>query len=119
MPVTAPVVSPVISASQPAVDETGDPAELVDVVERPVRRLRVVRPGSAGSRGLLGESGYEVVVDPWTGEHSGRRCAVLARVEVARHRDSLGRTGDVGVVEHDHRRLATELEVHALEVVRC
>ena len=53
---------------------------------------------------------------PRAGQHPGRGGAVLAGVEVAGHRDRLGRGRDVGVVEDDDRRLAAELEVGALEV---
>src|SRR4029453_11465552 len=38
-------------------------------------------------------------------------------VEVAGGGDRLGRGVQVGVVEHDHRRLAAQLQVDALEVV--
>ena len=50
--------------------------------------------------------------------HPRRRGAVLAGVEVAGDRDRLGRRRHIGVVEDDDGRLAAELEVHPLEVVR-
>ena len=53
---------------------------------------------------------------PGPGEHAGGGGAVLAGVEVARLGDGARRCLDVGVVEDDDRRLAAELEVHALEV---
>ena len=56
-------------------------------------------------------------MDARAGEHAGGGGAVLAGVEVAGDRDVLGRQLEVGVVEHDHRRLAAELEVDALDVV--
>ena len=59
----------------------------------------------------------DVVVDAAGGEHAGRRGAVLAGVVVARAGDRLQRALEADVVEHDHRRLAAELEVHALERV--
>ena len=68
--------------------------------------------------GLLGQRGDEVVVDAGAGEHAGRGGAVLAGVEVAGDGDALGGGFDVGVVEHDDRRLAAELEVDPLEVRR-
>ena len=58
-----------------------------------------------------------VVVDALAGEHARRRRAVLAGVVVAGAGDRLERGLHVHVVEHDHRRLAAELEVHALERV--
>ena len=64
----------------------------------------------------LGEGVGEVAVDARPGEHAGRRRAVLAGVEVAGGRDALDGGVDVGVVEHDDRRLAAELEVDPLEV---
>ena len=79
--------------------------------------LVVGQPGRGVLR-LLGEGGDEVVVDAGPGEHAGGRRAVLAGVEVAGDRDALGGLLDVGVVEDDDRRLAAELEVDALEVVR-
>ena len=66
--------------------------------------------------GPLGDRVDEVVVDARTGQHAGRRGAVLAGVEVARVRDRLRGLLQVGVVEDDHRRLAAELEVGALEL---
>src|SRR5256885_12689447 len=48
---------------------------------------------------------------------SGMRSKVLARVPVPGRLDRLCRRLDVGIVEDDHRRLAAELEVDALEVV--
>ena len=52
------------------------------------------------------------------GHHPRGGGAVLARVPVAGDLDPLGDRGRVGVVEHDDRRLAAELEVDALQVVR-
>ena len=49
-------------------------------------------------------------------DHPGRRGAVLAAVEVAGHRDAFDGRLDVGVVEDDHRCLAAQLEVGALDV---
>ena len=66
--------------------------------------------------GRLGQGGGEVAVDARPGEHACRRRAVLAGVEVAGDRDALDGGLDVGVVEHDDRRLAAELEVDPLEV---
>ena len=93
-------------------------ARTVRVVERPEEDVLVV--GLAGLRGLglLGQRVDDVGVDLGRGDHARRRRAVLAGVEVAADGDRLGRERDVGVVEDDHRRLAAELEVHALEVGR-
>ena len=58
-----------------------------------------------------------VVVDRLADQNPGRRGAVLAGVPVAADLDRLGDLLRVGVVEHDHRRLAAELEVDALQGV--
>ena len=57
------------------------------------------------------------VVDLRAGEDARAGGAVLARVRVAGDLDPFGDRCRVGVVEHDHRRLAAELEVNALERV--
>ena len=57
------------------------------------------------------------VVDAGRGEHARGGGAVLARVQEARDPQAGRDLRRVGVVEHDRRRLAAELEVHALE--RC
>ena len=59
----------------------------------------------------------EVVVHAGTREHAARRGAVLAGVVVRVLAQVLDQRVDVGVVEHDHRRLAAQLEVHPLERV--
>ena len=51
-------------------------------------------------------------------EHARRRGAVLAGVEISGARDACDRRFDLGVIEDDHRRLATELEVNPLEIRR-
>ena len=95
------------------------PLELVRVVHRPVEGVVVVRVAGRSTFVLhvRGHRGDELVVHALVHEDAGRRRAVLAGVEVAGDRDALDGLLDVGVVEHDDRRLAAELEVHALEVV--
>ena len=80
----------------------------------------VVVVGHAGlvRGGLLDECGDQLVVNRRGREDPRRRGAVLTGVEVAGHRDGLGRRRDVGVVEDDDRRLAAELEMDALQVAR-
>ena len=63
---------------------------------------------------LVGQGGDEPVVDGRAGDHAAGRGAVLAAVPVAGRLDDLGRELDVGVVEHDHRGLAAQLEVQPL-----
>ena len=65
----------------------------------------------------LTASREHVVVDPLADEDPRRGGAVLTGVEVAADLDRLGDGRRVGVVEHDHRRLAAELEVDALDGV--
>ena len=54
---------------------------------------------------------------PGPAMHARGGRAVLAGVPEAAELDALGDGVEVGVVEDDHRRLAAELEVHALERV--
>ena len=60
----------------------------------------------------------DVVVDTFVDEDARGRRAVLTGVPVAPDLHGFGDRGRIRVVEHDHRRLAAELEVDALEVVR-
>ena len=55
-------------------------------------------------------------MDPGPSQHPGRGRAVLACIEVSGAGDPLGGGGDVRVVEHDHRCLPAQLEVHPFEV---
>ena len=52
-------------------------------------------------------------------QHSGGCCAVLAGVEETSDSDSLSSKLKVSIVEDDNRRLATKLQVDALEVTGC
>jgi hypothetical protein len=56
-------------------------------------------------------------VDPGPGDDAARRRAVLARVVVAADLHPLDHGVEVGVVEHQHRGLAAQLEVDAGERV--
>ena len=67
---------------------------------------------------LVGERGDELVVDRRAGDDARGRGAVLAGVPVAGGAQRLGREVHVGVVEDDDRRLATELQVEALDASR-
>ena len=102
-----------------ALEEALDASELVGVVQRPERRVRRVRVTHHEALGLLGEPADDVVVDPRAGEHARGGGAVLAGVVVAGARDRLERRLHVDVVEHDHRGLAAQLEVHALQGRGC
>ena len=84
----------------------------------PYEDVLVVGHAGLGVARLLGERVGEVVVHARADEHAGRGGAVLAGVEVAGDRDVLGGVLEVGVVEHDDRRLAAEFQVRALEVLR-
>src|SRR5215217_6952877 len=97
--------------------EALDPGQLARVVEGAVGGVLILGRAGDGALGLLDQGGQEVVVDPTPGKDPGGGGAVLARVEVAGAGDHLGRGGHVGVVEHDHRGLAAQLQVDPLEVV--
>src|SRR5690606_23005247 len=71
-----------------------------------------------GLVGGLGQRGDEVVVDRLVDQHAGGGGAVLAGVEVAGDRDVLDGLGDVDVLEDHDRRLAAQLEVDSLEILR-
>ena len=66
---------------------------------------------------LAGQVGDEAVVDLRTGDHPARSRAVLARVPVRERLEVLDDRVEIGVVEDDDRRLATELEVEPLDHV--
>ena len=66
---------------------------------------------------LAGHLGHELVVDLRPGDDPGRGRAVLAGVPVAPQLDGLGDGIEVGVVEDDDRRLATELEMEPLDPI--
>ena len=59
--------------------------------------------------------GDQIVVDLLAGIDAAGRGAVLARVVVAERLDAGDDRSQVGVVEHDHRRLAAELKMRALQ----
>ena len=77
---------------------------------------------SAGSPHLmvltaLGQVGHEPVVDLRTGDDPAGRGAVLTGIPEAERLEVLDDRLHVGVVEHDDRRLAAELEVEPLDPV--
>ncbi len=63
----------------------------------------------------VGDAGDEIVVHLRSGDHPARGGAVLAGVVERRLLEVGDHRLDVCVVEHDHRGLATEFEVDALE----
>ncbi len=99
-------------------EERLDLAEVRRVVEGAVVGVGVGRRAGAGALGLGHQQVDELVVDAAVHDHAGRGGAVLTGVEVRRRGDEPGRAGQVGVGRHHDRRLAAELEVGALEVLR-
>ncbi len=71
--------------------------------------------GQAGHR--FGEAGHQVVVDAGPRHHPAGGGAVLAGVVVAADLHGFDHGLEVGVVEHQHRGLAAELEVDARQAV--
>src|SRR5436190_5294131 len=98
-----------------ALEEALDALALASRVQRAERRVRAQRVAHDHALRLLGEAADHVVVDAPGGEHPCRRRAVLAGVVVAGARNRLHGGLHVDVVEDHDRRLAAELEVHALE----
>ena len=76
------------------------------------------RPTLALALGVLRYRGDEVVVDARTGDDPRGRGAVLPGVEVSGDGDGLHGRLQIRVVEDDDGRLATELEVDPLEIMR-
>ena len=91
-----------------------DPLLVGRAVDRTVVAA-VVRPADPESLRRLRQQSGELVVHGRLDQHAGGRGAVLAGVEVAGGGDRLGRGREVGVLEHQRRRLATQLQVHVLE----
>ena len=102
--------------------ETGqepfDAVALCRAVER--TEIGVGNVGTADNllAGFGNERVDELVVHARARDHACRGRAVLARVVEPGARDARGRGLDISLVGHDARRVAAELEVHALEVGR-
>ena len=88
------------------------------VVQRTEVGVGDVEPTDLLALRLRDEQVDEPVVDRRRREDTRRGRAVLARVVEAGNRNARGGGFEVGVVAHDDRRVAAELEVHALEVGR-
>ncbi len=106
-----------LGVRRPAPDHALDPGQLVRVVQGAEVGVGHVEPAGRGVVGLLGQRRGQVGSDARPGQDPRRRGAVLPGVEVAGPGDALRGGRHVGVVEHDDRRLATQFEVHSLEVV--
>src|SRR3954471_21888161 len=99
-------------------EEALDALALAGRVERAEVRVGRAQVAHHVPLGLLGEAVDNVVVDLARRQHARRGGAVLAGVVVAGAGDRLEDSFEVDVVEDDDRRLAAELEVHALERLR-
>ena len=77
-----------------------------------VGRRRVADRGLAQARVELGD---ELVVDRLVDDRGAERRAALARRAEAAEQRALDREVDVGVVHHDHRVLAAELQARRLQ----
>ena len=98
-----------------ALDEAGHAPAVLLRDQRPHLVGRVVLGAEADGRDLPLEARHEVVVDAPVRVDAAGGGAVLPGVVEAEAAHALGHEVEVGVVEHDHRRLAAELEVGALE----
>ena len=106
-----------LGAGRRPLQEALHPLALASRVQRPQRGVRRQRVAHHQPARLLGQSAHHVVVDVAGGQHPRGGRAVLAGVVVAGARDRLERARQLDVVEHDHRRLAAQLQVHALEAL--
>ena len=98
--------------------DSHDAIKLVDVVDGSEQDVLV---GGNTRRDVSGDvfahCCNKVVVNGFVHHHAGCRGAVLTGVEESCRCDSLNRPSDVSVVPDDNGRLATELEVNALDVI--
>ncbi len=69
--------------------------------------------------GLFGKCIDKVTINFWTSDHARCRRAILSGVEVARHCDCLDCKFNIGIVENNYWRLATEFKLHALQTFCC
>src|SRR5680860_1526175 len=104
-----------LGVAGPALEEALDPLALALRVERPQGRVGGERVAENEALGFADQAVDDIVVDPFRGQHPGRRGAVLAAVVVAGAGDRLDRGLHLDIVEDDDRGLAAELEVDALE----
>ena len=98
-------------------DEIGDALDRRRVDHRPDLGRRLTRIADDQSGGAIGQPGAEVVGHRAVDDDALGRHADLALVEERAEVRRRGGLVEVGVVEHHHRRLAAELEQHALEVL--
>ena len=85
--------------------------------ERPDVGLGVHRIAGHHPGERIAQRGDAVVVHRALEVDARRGGAVLSRVVRRAQGDRVGHRAEVGVAEHDHRRLAPELEVHALHAL--
>ena len=98
------------------IEKTADTLELRCVVQGSKRHVVIRRIAGLRVPRLVRERRHEIIVDPRSGQHTRGCGAVLPRIEIPRHGHGLRGARDVGVVEHDDRRLPAQLEVHAFQV---
>ncbi len=129
-PVVEALVEPVAGGDLAAGEERralvlADRRVRVDLLERGLvddrADVRVLLPADSEPE-LLGrahEPRGELVVDALLRDHAARGGAALAGSAERRPEDALDGEVEVGVVEHDDRVLAAELEVDVLQAVGC
>ena len=100
---------------QRALDERRDARPLAGGDERAEVVLVVVRLIELERFRGGGEFSDELVVDLLAGVDAAGGGAVLARVVIAENLHALDDGGEIGVVEHDDRRLAAKFEMRALD----
>ena len=83
--------------------------------ERPDHGLRVERMTDPDALGLLRHERGEPIIDALLDEEARRRGTALAVQRVDHENGGVGGAVEIGVGEDDHRVLAAELEMHALQ----
>ena len=115
-----PSAAPPLSASAPfATASSYEPADALErllVDQRADRRAGLARVADGQRARPLRELLGERVRDRAVGDDPLGRHADLALMEERAEARRRGGAVEVGVAEHDHRRLAAELEQHALEL---
>src|ERR1700722_20204621 len=84
--------------------------------QRPHLNARLLLLSELDGSHRLRQIGDHALVDAFTDVHAAGGGAILPGVVEAEGADTRDHLGHIGIVEYDHRRLATELQMGTLEV---